>query len=213
MASGDALVFVDADDEVAPGWLEAIGNALRVHDFVASRMEFEKLNIPSTAKQMRTHPQRKGLQKLWYPPFLPHAGSCGLAVKRSLHEAVGGYDESFLRVMDTDYCLRIQGLGISLQFVSDALVHVRCREMAGASFRQVCLWGEYNTLIYKRHRPAGSMELWRWKNHFRSWVEILRNISKMQSPQGRAELSWRLGWQVGILKGSIKHMVPPVPLP
>ena len=25
MASGDALVFVDADDEVAPGWLEAIG--------------------------------------------------------------------------------------------------------------------------------------------------------------------------------------------
>ena len=176
-------------------------------------MEFEKLNIPSTAKQMRTHPQRKGLQKLWYPPFLPHAGSCGLAVKRSLHEAVGGYDESFLRVMDTDYCLRIQGLGISLQFVSDALVHVRCREMAGASFRQVCLWGEYNTLIYKRHRPAGSMELWRWKNHFRSWVEILRNISKMQSPQGRAELSWRLGWQVGILKGSIKHMVPPVPLP
>lgn len=213
MASGDALVFVDADDEVAPGWLEAIGNALRVHDFVASRMEFEKLNIPSTAKQMRTHPQRKGLQKLWYPPFLPHAGSCGLAVKRSLHEAVGGYDESFLRVMDTDYCLRIQGLGISLQFVSDALVHVRCREMAGASFRQVCLWGEYNTLIYKRHRPADSMELWRWKNHFRSWVEILRNISKMQSPQGRAELSWRLGWQVGILKGSIKHMVPPVPLP
>ena len=151
-------------------------NALRVHDFVASRMEFEKLNIPSTAKQMRTHPQRKGLQKLWYPPFLPHAGSCGLAVKRSLHEAVGGYDESFFRVMDTDYCLRIQGLGTSLQFVSDALVHVRCREMAGASFRQVCLWGEYNTLIYKRHRPAGSMELWRWKNHFRSWVEILRDI-------------------------------------
>ena len=70
MASGDALVFVDADDEVAPGWLEAIGNALRVHDFVASRMDFEKLNTPAMAARMRIHPQRTGLQKLWYPPYL-----------------------------------------------------------------------------------------------------------------------------------------------
>jgi glycosyltransferase involved in cell wall biosynthesis len=213
MASGEALAFIDADDEVAPGWLEAIGNALSTHDFVASRMGFEKLNIPSTAKHMQNHPQVKGVQKLWYPPYLSHAGGCGLAVKRSLHEAVGGYDESFLRVMDAEYCIRIQRLGVQLQFVQDALIHVRCRITGAASFRQVCLWGEYNALIYKRHRPAGCSEMWRWKSHLRSWVEIVRNVSKLQSSQGRLQLFQQVGWQVGILKGSIKHRVPPVPLP
>ena len=213
MASGDALVFVDADDEVAPGWLEAIGSALGVHDFVASRMEFEKLNRPTMAARMRIHPQRTGLQKLWYPPYCYHAGSCGLGVKRPLHEAIGGYDETFLRVMDTDYCLRIQNRGVRLQFVPDALIHVRCRGTDGASFRQVCLWGEYNTLIYKRHRPGGNAEWWRWKTHVRGWLETVRTISRLRSPQGRTEWFQRVGWQVGILKGSLKHMVPPVPLP
>ena len=41
-ASGEALAFCDADDEVAPGWVAAIGEALRRHDFVASRFERKK---------------------------------------------------------------------------------------------------------------------------------------------------------------------------
>jgi glycosyltransferase involved in cell wall biosynthesis len=212
-ALGEWLVFVDADDEVAPGWLQSIGRALSVHDFVASRMDFQKLNSPIIAKHMQTHPQRTGLQKLWYPPYLSHAGSCGLGVKRSLHDAVGGYDEDFLRVMDTDYCLRIQSLGVRLHFAEEALVHVRCRGTEGGSFRQVCLWGEYNTLIYRRHRPYGNKELWRWKAHIKGWVETLRTVSSVRSPQSRTEWFQRVGWQTGILKGSIKNMVPPIPLP
>jgi glycosyltransferase involved in cell wall biosynthesis len=213
VASGESLVFVDADDVVAPGWLQAISKAMSVHDFVASRMDFENLNSPALAKHMRTHPQRTGLQKLWYPPYMNTAGSCGLGVKRALHEAVKGYDETFLRVMDIDYCLRIQSQGVCLEFVPDALIHIRSRGTDGSSFRQVYLWGEYNTLIYKRHRPVGSTELWRWKNHFRGWVQTLRDVPRIRSAQGRTEWLQRAGWQAGILKGSIKHMVPPIPLP
>ena len=32
-ATGEALAFCDADDEVAPGWLSAMGEALSKHDF------------------------------------------------------------------------------------------------------------------------------------------------------------------------------------
>src|SRR5262245_53435164 len=37
-ATGDAIVFCDADDEVGAGWLSAMGNALTRHDFVAGRI-------------------------------------------------------------------------------------------------------------------------------------------------------------------------------
>src|SRR3954452_8254427 len=41
-ASGDAFLFGDADDEVAPGWLAALGRALAVHEFVACRYDNQK---------------------------------------------------------------------------------------------------------------------------------------------------------------------------
>ncbi|MDB5945273.1 MAG: putative b-glycosyltransferase, Glycosyltransferase Family 2, partial [Ramlibacter sp.] len=43
-ATGEAFVFCEADDEVAPGWLMAMGKALAQHDFVAARLDHEKLN-------------------------------------------------------------------------------------------------------------------------------------------------------------------------
>ena len=45
-STGEALVFCDADDEVAPGWLAAMGAALREHNFVAARIDLDKLNDP-----------------------------------------------------------------------------------------------------------------------------------------------------------------------
>ena len=39
MAAGRALLFCDADDTVAPGWLAAMGAALDRHPFVAARID------------------------------------------------------------------------------------------------------------------------------------------------------------------------------
>jgi glycosyltransferase involved in cell wall biosynthesis len=208
-ARGDSLAFCDADDEVGIDWVAAMGEALSAHDFVASRMDFEKLNVPWRAKHFRRH-QSEGLQRLGYPPYLPHSGGCGLGVKRSLHEAVDGFDESLLRLMDTDYCIRLQLFGAELHFAPDAVVHVRCREKPGASFRQARLWGRYSVLLYKRYRPPGVSELWRWGLHTRAWKSLLRSLPRVWSPQDRAQWLFRLGWQIGMLQGSIEHRVPPV---
>ena len=43
-ATGESLVFCDADDEVAPDWLAAMGEALSKYDFVACRIDVYKLS-------------------------------------------------------------------------------------------------------------------------------------------------------------------------
>jgi glycosyltransferase involved in cell wall biosynthesis len=214
VARGESIAICDADDEVAPGWVAAMGNALNIHECVASRFDFAKLN-PSLGKNdpIMHHPQTKGPLRLWYPPYLPFVGSCGLGVRKTLHNVIGGFDESFVVVYDAEYCVRIQLQGSKIFFAKDAMVHIRCRPDAGASFRQVRLWAEYNVLLYKRYRPQGANELYRWKNHIKNWLEILRNFPQVRTNQQKIAWFTRLGWQVGILKGSIKHMVPPVPIP
>ena len=125
-AGGDAFLFCDADDEVAPGWLAALGRALAVHEFVACRYDNEKLN-PAWVQRTHLNPQREGLTAYDYPPFLPHAGGGGLGVRRTVHEAVGGFDESLPALEDTDYCWRIQLAGHGFHFAPDAVVNIRHR--------------------------------------------------------------------------------------
>jgi glycosyltransferase involved in cell wall biosynthesis len=91
-ATGEALLFCDADDKVAPGWLAAMGRALSEHDLVAGRLDTDKPDAPWMA-QSHPNPQQDRLNRYTCPPYLPHAGGCNLGVKRSCYEAIGGFDE------------------------------------------------------------------------------------------------------------------------
>lgn len=204
-ASGEALLFCDADDEVADGWLTAMGRALQEHDFVASRLEPTKLSDPKLLATRRC-PQQHGLQHYTYPPFLPHAGTCGLAVKRNVHEAVGGFDESFMRLQDTDYCWRIQIMGVPLQFVPDALVHMRFRGDLHASYRQAREWGEYNVKLYKKYRAHGMPKL-SFRRGVNTWVRLARRLPREWPSARRNRWVWDFNWALGRLRGTIKHGV------
>ncbi len=204
-ATAPALAFCDADDEVGTGWLAAMGNALARHDFVACRLDTGTLN-----REWVRHPQEYGLQELWYPPYLPVAGTCGLGVKRCLHEAVGGFDTSLRRLMDTDYCVRMQLRGTPLVFVADAVVHYRHRGGTGMTFQQARLWAEHNVLMYKRYR--GSLRVAQpWKRYLMGWPRLLRRLAAIRREQDLYEAIGKLGWQLGLLVGSLKHRTAPVP--
>jgi len=208
-ATGDALLFCDADDEVGPGWLAAMGEALSKYDFVACRVDFEKLNPPYLAGIFRNHEQQSGLQKAWFSPFLPHAGGGTLGIKRALHQAIGGFDESLPRMQDTDYCFRIQLAGWELHFVPGAIVHVRCREKLISLFHQMRGWGEHRVLMYKRYGSPGMMISHPWKRHAKAWVRLLHLLYGIRSKHDLVEWISYLGWLVGTLHGSIKYRVAP----
>ena len=204
-ATGDALAFCDADDVVAPGWVAAIGAALARYDFVASRFDTEQLNV-SWLQKSHTNPQRDGLNQYKYPPYLPHAGGSGLGIKRSIHEAAGGFDEPMHLLEDTDYCWRIQLMGIPLHFASEAVINVRYPNTLGGIYRQARRYAEYNVLIYKKYQPLGMPRL-SWKASAAAWSQLLQRLLRVRCKEDVARWVWNAGWRIGRLQGSIKYRI------
>ena len=238
-ATGDAVAVCDADDEVAPGWVAAIGEALARHDFVASRFDFTKLNEPWAVAARScgygTCGQENGLQKIGHPPYLPFAGGCGLGVKKSMHDAVGGHDESLPYFHDPEYCFKIQLLGVELHYVPEAVVHIRCHHTFKGIFHQARLWAAYGVTVYKKYKDVSHRNVSQpWRRYISSWRDfllifvkwgvvlsltplyftnrtaVLQHLPKPRSKGDIGVMVWRLGCLIGQLQGSIKNWVPPV---
>jgi glycosyltransferase involved in cell wall biosynthesis len=207
-ARGRAIAFCDADDQVGSGWLAAMGNALDRHGFVAARIDLAKLNPPQLVHGIK-NPQESGLQRIDYPPYLPHAGGSTLGVSRAAHEAVGGFDEAVQYVEDADYCFRLQLNGVKLEFVPEALVHYRFKDRNSALFNQARRWGERNVMLYKRYRGAARIEN-PWRRHLSRWYALIRRAPSLLEEKNRPGWMKTLGTQVGVLQGALRYRVPPV---
>jgi len=207
-ADGDYLAFLDADDVADAGWLSAMCKAAERHDFLASRFDCERLNPVDNDRPntLRGCPQTQGLQEYKYPRFLPHAGGCGLVVERSLHDRVGGFDESIRLLEDTDYCWRIQLEGTPLQFVPDALVYIRHPADARGVYRQARDWGQYNVLLYKRYQNRGMPKL-QIGDGLAAWIGLLKRRPRIHSPDALAKWNWNFHWRLGRLIGSVKYRI------
>ena len=203
-ARGDLLLFVDADDEVAPGWLDAMAKALDRNTFVACRYDQEALN-PEWSREIFFNPQGATLATYDYPPYLPHAGGGGLGVRRAVHEAVGGFDTSLPALEDTDYCWRIQRAGHPLVFVPDAVVRIRHRVDTAGMFRQGRRSGRYNVAIYQRYRSQGMPRLGVVPGILRWGKLAVRTPFMLTTRAGRARWVWQLGWRIGRLEGCVAY--------
>ena len=208
-AHGDTILFCDADDVPGAGWASAMVEALTEHDFVAARLEFEHLNHPSV-RTARGSTQVDALQRF---PFLPfaHAGGGTLGIKRCLHEEIGGFDETIPTCEDIDYCMRVQQRGQMLAFVPRAVLHCRLKETVKGVYSQGFRYAEYEVFLYKKYRARPGWELWRWRKYVQSWWAFVRRVPELAgTPEGKMILAWRLGRLVGVLKGSLRFVVPPV---
>jgi GT2 family glycosyltransferase len=209
-AAGVSLAICDADDEVAPGWLAAMGEALSKHEFVACRIDTRKLNPPWIATSLGEHPQLNGLQRNWFPPYLPHAGAGTLGIRKAVHEAVGGFDESFLYLHDPDYCLRVQLMGVPLQFAPEALAYIRYRHELSAIFHQARHWAQYSVKLYLKYSSmAGGGVVHPWVGHIQQWQRLLLRAPKIRRKRECALFLFNLGWQIGVLQGSLRYRSAP----
>lgn len=148
VARGDILVFCDADDALAPGFLEAIVAAARSSHLAASVQQTvahrDFSTIPAAPRPEPELPTTLGF---------PVARTCGMAVSRALFEELGGFDPYFDRGgADADFSIRAKtSTGIEPVLAKDALMLVGPRETAGSSFRQGYRYGRSQTRLFERH--------------------------------------------------------------
>jgi glycosyltransferase involved in cell wall biosynthesis len=134
-ALGDFILFVDADDVVAPGWLSAMAHAAARHDFVCGRQE------PFVVRRgcRRVVGGRRGIQP--GDGFLPWAFGGSLGIKKEIFTRVGGFREDAHFGEDVDFCWRVQLAGTPLQEVEQAVVGYREPLSLLALARQQFIWG------------------------------------------------------------------------
>lgn len=105
--SAPLLAFVDADHELAPGWIDRCRAALSAHGVGAAGRQYDAPH-PGTWVQrayacLREHSPA--------PRDVEWLGAGNLAVWRHVFEAVGGFDESLEACEDVDLCrvIRLRG--------------------------------------------------------------------------------------------------------
>lgn len=199
-ARGRYLLFCDADDMVAAGWIESMTASLRRHPFVAGTLEWSALN-DEWLLATRALPQRDALQQ--WEGFLPFAGGGNLGITRELYEAVGGFDESLDALEDTDLCFRVQLAGHALQLVAGATVHVRLRDSLTGTYRQGRAYGEATVMLQRRFRPHG-MPQPSWRRSIAGWLVAIPRLLLVRDRGALARWVHRLGWRVGRIRGHLR---------
>jgi glycosyltransferase involved in cell wall biosynthesis len=204
-ASAEKLVFVDADDVVAPGYVSAMAAALEHHEFVTAAFDQTTLN-PEWVRAAHGPPWREPGRPL--PAqfgVLPNAGA-SMGIKRSAFERCGGFPDDLPRMYDIALSWEVQRAGIPLHYVPEALYRVRYREGLLDLFRQGFAGSSCAPLLYKRYRGAG-MRRRTVGAVLRSWARLAVDLSKARTRAELAPLVVRLGRESGRLTGSIRHRV------
>jgi GT2 family glycosyltransferase len=113
-ASGDVLAFVDADNEIAGGWLYAALECLRAPKVGAVGALYEA--PPDGTWVQRTYGQLRGGPRDQQDAHW--LGSGNIAVTRDAFELVQGFDTRLETCEDVDFCQRLRAKG--LRIVSDS---------------------------------------------------------------------------------------------
>jgi glycosyltransferase involved in cell wall biosynthesis len=202
-AAGEAMVFVDADDEIAPGYLAALAEALADHDIVAARFDHATLN------EGWVHEGRGAGQTTELLPglgFMPFGGGGTLGVRSSVFRELGGFADDMDFAEDVDFCWRAQLAGHAIQFVPDAVLRYSYRPSLRAMYRQHRNFGRGSARLYRAYRDRGMprRDAGAW---LREWGVLAKGLVTMRTRAQAAGWSRRLGRCVGRLQGSVRYRV------
>jgi glycosyltransferase involved in cell wall biosynthesis len=199
---GRSFALCDADDLVGDGWVAAIGEALRHHEFVTGPLELDRLNPPWLAGT-RGRSEERGLPT-FYGVF-PFAHGNNLGLHRATWERLGRFDEDFPNgAEDIEFGLRAWHADVAVHFVEAAVVHYRYRGRPRELWRQGRIYGSSRPLVRRRLKelraPAPSPIV-----GWRSWLWLLAHLGGLRSPEGRAAWVWVAANRVGHVQGSLRH--------
>jgi glycosyltransferase involved in cell wall biosynthesis len=204
-ASGKKLIFIDADDEVAPGYLAAMAAALERHDFIISAFDHDALNPPWVRSALGRFARNPESPLSTHFGVLPSAGG-SVGISRAAFESVGGFPDDFPRMYDIALSWEVQFAGTGLHYVPDAVYRVRFRTKLLDLYRQAVAESSCAPLLYKRYRAAG-MQRRTLERALRSWARLVVNLAQARTKSDLAPLIVQLGRELGRLTGSLRYRV------
>lgn len=165
VARGGALLFLDADDALAPGTLAALAGALAQREGAAAACPWVRLRqrggrwveAPADRPPPRpADPLRGWLEDAWVPP-------CALLWSRAAYETAGGWDPAVHQNQDGDLAMRAFARGVPLVLARGGCALYRAHGGARLSA---------STDVFSERR-------------LRSQVRVMEKLSALLAEQGR----------------------------
>ena len=216
-ARGRSVLFCDADDMVAPGWLATMGAALDAHPFVAARIDLRRLS-PEWTLSSRGIAQQPYLNRRPSPPHALFAGGATLGFHREVFARVGDFDAAFAVMEDVDFCVRAHLAGYTLVFVPDAVYHYRFRGDLAGIRRQAYAYAYYRARLRRVYGSEPLLTLRPWTMLASRGLRLARRRAKLAlgsstggeaSLQTRATLARASGQIWGQVRGALAFRVAP----
>lgn len=140
-AKGDIIVFIDAGCRPCDNWLKSLISVLEQdEDIVAGIAQGLSGEVAfAPASESDDH------------PYLRECATINLAFKRSVFDAIGGFDESFAYGSDVDFTWRLNDAGYRIRCAKEAVV----RHDYGSRRRQrrrSYVYGKARARLYRKHR-------------------------------------------------------------
>lgn len=208
-ATGDLLVFCDADDLVRPGWLAALRGGLDCCSLVGG------LAIPVDTRGHRVA-EDIALPAIFGGPAYPLAGNLGM--RREVYETIGGFDESFVGGHDeADFGWRAAKAGFPACLVEEAKIEYVQRPTLKGTVQQRRHYGRTSVLLWTRHQDLADPHGVSLKGAVRAVIRELRLWRGVGSGTATQDEAASLGWSLGVLEGHLRYRVlrrvPPTAIP
>lgn len=206
-ARADRVVFVDADDQIRPGFIGAIRQALDHADAVGGRPVAGRLGPADDTDQPAADALRRA-------PFgtLRYGMGGAFGVRTDVLRALGGFDESFKEGHEeVDFSWRLQLAGHTLVGEPNAVLDYRQRPTTRSSFRQYRRYARSAEQLRSRYVSALDIPEASVKRAVKLLVRTVLFAPRDAHRNGAIDVARRLGWTLGTIEGMIRYRRHPQP--
>jgi GT2 family glycosyltransferase len=155
VASGEWLVFIDADTEPEPGLLAAYFKPVPGPDtavLAGGILDVAEAGHPASLIARHTVARAQMSQSVTLGRALhPYAQSANIAVRRDALVRAGGFEEHARAAEDADLCFRLQARGLGIESRPAAVVRHRARQTLPAALTQLARHGAGARWCNRRH--------------------------------------------------------------
>jgi GT2 family glycosyltransferase len=201
VATGEFILFLDADDVASPQWLGAMAHAAATADAVGGALD--QTRFTDTKFTLPGRGATTGLTP--WSGFLPFASGANAGVRASLFRELGGFDASYSRGGDdVEFFWRVQLHGHDIVFVPDAVVYYRQRGRLRDVARQFAHYGRQDPHLYRDFHALGLPAI-SLRQSLSSWAHLVVKAPRYwSSPAGRRQWVRSAARRVGRIRGSLE---------